>query len=101
MKFSEHDVYKGADIAMFIMDDGRSTMSGASLFRGFNFKQPIGLTSWKAAKDRLTLVHEIGHIFGADHDRKSASQVNFTAYGYEHGWHLDYPKESGLFSIMS
>ena len=83
------------------MDDGKYTRSGVSIIHGFDNKQPIGLISWKSAILLHTLVHEIGHIFGAEHDRKSSPPANETMYGYEYGWHIDYPKESGLYSIMA
>ena len=101
MELSVNDVYKGADLAILMMDDGRATKGGVAFIHGFDLKRAMGVVSWKSAFSLRTLVHEIGHIFGAEHDRKNAQPANMTKYGYEYGWHLDYPKESGLYSIMA
>jgi hypothetical protein len=88
-------------MAILIMDDGKATKGGVAFIHGFDLKRPMGVVSWKSARTLRTLIHEIGHLFGAEHDRKSAPRANQTRYGYEYGWHLDYPKDSKLYSIMA
>jgi len=101
LKFSAKDIFKGADLAVLMMDDGKSTKGGVAFLHGFDIKRPMAVVSWKSATTLRSLIHEIGHTFGAEHDRRNAQPANLSKFGYEYGWHLDYPKDSRLFSIMA
>lgn len=77
----------GADIVVLIDEDTSS--AGLSYYMSIpssSFAANAFSVVYSGALPSLSMTHELGHLFGANHDRASATGV--TAFPYAYGWRV-------------
>ena len=88
----------GADMTMLLSASGNYW--GIAYTNGLRFGQTIGITRLDRAR-ATTFGHEIGHMYGAFHDRRQ--ERNFFGSGYNFGFLINTPsgRPSGYRTIMA
>ena len=61
----------------------------------------LASVEWGHALTTFTFVHEVGHLFGCQHDDRFAVKNRRHAVGYEFGYFIDYPESPELGTIMT
>ena len=76
---SMDDLLNTADVGFMLV--GASRVCGAAYHGDY---LPIGMASHNCARGYYTFGHEVGHIFGAEHDKANVREPHSNNYGY--GW---------------
>ena len=63
--------------------------------------QMVAIIEWRDALTKFILAHEIGHLFGCQHDDRFANRDEPLAEDFEFGYFIDYPENEFLNTIMA
>ena len=93
-RLAKNDLLNTADIGVLMTGTPTKTARGCSVI-GPSKNLPI---AWVYPEDILTFVHEVGHIFGCDHNRESSGKDILQEATSNHGYRM---KRSRMFTIMA
>lgn len=82
--YDDKKARNSADIAMILVAGKPRGVPGAAWTGDFamDYGHSIGYTNDKAATKTYTFDHEVGHMFGAQHDRKEVPERDQIEYGH-------------------
>ena len=72
---AKKDLLKTADIGI-LMTGTRSAIANGMSFEGPSQKEHVPQIAWVYPEDELTFLHEVGHIFGCEHNREEKNGGN-------------------------
>ena len=77
--------FYGADVVVLIVSSGSDCGQAATLMEEINPDEAYAVVRWDCARDVYTLTHEIGHLFGCEHEVAEDTQDTYPV-SYNHGW---------------
>ena len=61
----------------------------------------VAIVQWNVAVTRFSLAHEIGHLFGCEHDDRYAEKPDPFNNDYRFAYFVDHPERNELHTMMA
>ena len=60
----------------------------------------VAVIQFQKVVKQFSLAHEIGHLFGCEHDDVKSTKADFNK-DYEYGYYVDYPAAHEMHTVMA